>query len=111
MSIANQIKRGSAELAVLSVLAEGPMHGYQIARTIEQQSDGALVFTLAALYPMLYRMEKRGWIKGEWNDSASGRRVREYRLTPKGRKQLPVLRKEWSALFNALKQLAGVANA
>ena len=55
------IKRGSAELAVLAVLEQQPLHGYEIARRIEQESDDALRFTLASLYPLLYRMEKRGW--------------------------------------------------
>src|SRR2546430_6672636 len=64
--IGTGIKRGTAELAILSVLEEGPLHGYEMARRIEEQTKGALRFTLAALYPMLYRMEQRGWIRGAW---------------------------------------------
>ena len=74
------IKRGTAELAVLSVLEEGPLHGYELARRIEQQTKGALRFTLAALYPMLYRMEQRRWIRGSWETGSNGRRRRCYRL-------------------------------
>ena len=109
--IASGIKRGTAELAVLSVLENGPLHGYEIARHIEQETKGALRFTLAALYPMLYRMEKQKWIRGVWETSPNGRRRRCYRLTPAGKKQLTPLRNEWSELFAALHRLAGVSNA
>ena len=105
------IKRGTAELAVLSILEEGALHGYEMARRIEEQTKGALRFTLAALYPMLYRMEKRGWIRGSWETSSNGRRRRCYRLTSAGKKKLSPLRKEWSELFHALRQLGKVASA
>jgi PadR family transcriptional regulator PadR len=105
------IKRGTAELAVLSVLESGPIHGYELARRIEQQTRGALRFTLAALYPMLYRMEQQGWIRGTWETSSNGRRKRCYRLTPAGRKKLSPLRREWAELFRALQRLTKVTNA
>jgi PadR family transcriptional regulator PadR len=105
------IKRGTAELAVLSVLEDGPLHGYELARRIEQQTKGALRFTLAALYPMLYRMEQRRWIRGAWETSDNGRRRRCYRLTPAGKKKLLPLRQEWSELFQALRRLKKVAHA
>jgi transcriptional regulator len=109
--IAPGIKRGTAELAVLSVLEEGPLHGYEMARLIERQTKGALRFTLASLYPLLYRMEKRGWVRGAWEMSESGRRRRCYRLTPAGKKKLAPIRAEWSELFRALKRLAKVSHA
>jgi len=109
--IASGIKRGTAELAVLSVLESGALHGYEIARRIERQTKGSLRFTLAALYPMLYRMEKQRWIRGAWETSPSGRRRRCYGLTPAGKKKLTPLRAEWSELFAALRRLAGVSNA
>ena len=84
MTISAKIKRGSAELAILTVLLEQPLHGYAIARRIEQQTRGALRFTLASLYPMLYALEKRGWVKGSWEASRAGRQRRHYRLTPAG---------------------------
>jgi PadR family transcriptional regulator PadR len=105
------IKRGTAELAVLSVLEGGALHGYEMARRIEQQTKGALRFTLAALYPMLYRMEQRGWIRGAWETSRNGRRKRCYRLTPAGKKKLSPLRKEWAELFEALRRLTKVNHA
>ena len=109
--IGTGIKRGTAELAVLSVLEGGAMHGYEMARRIEQQTRGALRFTLAALYPMLYRMEQRGWIRGAWETSGNGRRKRCYRLTPAGRKKLSPLRREWAELFRALQRLTKVTHA
>jgi PadR family transcriptional regulator, regulatory protein PadR len=105
------IKRGTAELAILSVLETGELHGYEIARRIEQQTRGKLRFTLASLYPLLYRMEKRGWVRGAWQLSPTRRRRRCYRLTSAGKKKLSPLRAEWSELFHALRQLAKVADA
>ena len=105
------VKRGTAELAVLSILGDGPLHGYEMARRIEEQTKGALRFTLAALYPMLYRMEQRGWIRGAWETSSSGRRRRCYRLTPAGKKKLLPLRREWAELFGALRRLTKVSHA
>jgi len=105
------IKRGTAELAILSVLESGALHGYEMARRIEEQTKGSLRFTLAALYPMLYRMEQRGWIRGAWEISRSGRRRRCYRLTAAGKKKLSPLRKEWSELFGALRRLTKLTHA
>ena len=106
-----KMKRGSAELAILAVLAECPLHGYEIARRIEAQTGGVLRFTLASLYPMLYRLEARGWIAGKWQTQANGRSRRAYRLTTAGRKKLAPLRAEWRLFFEALDRLAGVADA
>ena len=109
--IAPGIKRGTAELAVLSILAGGPLHGYEMARRIEQQTQGALRFTLASLYPLLYRMERRGWVHGAWEASGSGRHRRCYRLTSSGKKKLAPIRAEWSELFRALRRLKKVSHA
>ncbi|MGO9641650.1 MAG: PadR family transcriptional regulator [Candidatus Acidiferrales bacterium] len=109
--IGTGIKRGTAELAVLSVLAGGPLHGYEMARRIEQQTRGALRFTLASLYPLLYRIEKRGWVRGAWETSPAGRRRRCYRLTPQGKKKLSPIRKEWAELFRALRRLTEASHA
>ena len=111
VNIGNQIKRGSAELAVLSVLAEGPLHGYEIAKRIERQTQGTLRFNLASLYPLLYRMERRGWLKAAWDEPAGGRRRRYYRLEEEGKRRLVPLREEWRQLFQALDSLAGVTHA
>ncbi len=109
--ITTSIKRGSAQLAILALLADEPLHGYEIARRIEKQTGGLLRFTLASLYPLLYRMEKRGWVRGEWQTLPNGRQRRCYQLTPRGRKQAAPMRKEWGLLFRALHKLAGVGRA
>ena len=105
------IKRGTAELAILSVLEGGPLHGYEISRRIDEKTRGELRFTLASLYPLLYRMEQRTWIRGAWETSGSGRRRRVYRLTPAGKKKLSPLRQEWAELFRALRRLTKVSHA
>jgi DNA-binding PadR family transcriptional regulator len=110
-SINAQIKRGSAELAVLTLLAEEALHGYEIAKRIEEQSGGALHFDMASLYPMLYGLERRGTIKGEWETLKNGRRRRCYRLTPAGRKRIAPLREEWRSFFRALQSVTGFQNA
>jgi PadR family transcriptional regulator PadR len=110
-SVSSQIKRGSAELAVLTLLAESPLHGYEIAKQIEAQTGGVLRFDMASLYPMLYRFERKSWVKAEWQTLANGRRRRCYRLTASGRKQLAPLRAEWRAFFQALQSVTGFQNA
>ena len=107
--IAPQIKRGSAEVAILAVLAEESLHGYEIARRIEEQSGGVLKFTLASLYPLLYRMENLEWVRASWQTLPSGRQRRRYGLTPKGRKRLAATVQEWGLFFRALRRLAGVS--
>jgi PadR family transcriptional regulator, regulatory protein PadR len=109
--IRSQIARGSGELAILSLLADQPLYGFEIAKQIGERTGGALQFTLASLYPLLYEMEKRGWVEGRWQANHAGRDRRYYRLTPSGKKQLTPLREEWRAFFHALDALAGVSHA
>jgi PadR family transcriptional regulator PadR len=108
--ISSKIARGSGELAILSLLAEQPLYGFEIARQIEERTGGALKFTLASLYPLLYEMEKHGWVQGHWQANQSGRDRRYYRLTPAGRRQLAPLREQWRSFFHALDTLAGVSH-
>jgi len=109
--IRSQIARGSAELAILALLTEQTLYGFEISKQIEERTEGALHFTLASLYPMLYDLEKRGWIKGRWEANTAGRDRRYYSLTAAGKKQLEPLRQEWSFFFRALDRLAGVTHA
>jgi len=109
--IRSQIARGSGELAILSLLVEQPLYGFEIAKQIGERTGGALQFTLASLYPLLYEMEKRGWVEGRWQTNQAGRDRRYYRLTSEGRRQLAPLRKEWRSFFQALDSLAGVSHA
>jgi len=106
-----KIARGSGELAILSLLAEQQLYGFEIARQIGERTAGALKFTLASLYPLLYDMEKKGWVEGRWQANQAGRDRRYYRLTPSGRKQLAPLKEEWRNFFQALNTLAGVSHA
>jgi PadR family transcriptional regulator PadR len=106
-----KIARGSAELAILTLLNEEPLYGFQIAKRIEQRTSGALRFTMASLYPMLYGMEKRRLVKAHWENNQAGRDRRYYSLTPAGRRELVPLRREWDAFFHALNSLAGVSHA
>ena len=110
-SVSPQIKRGSAELAVLAVLEEGPLHGYEIAKRIREQTGDVITFDVAALYPMLYSMEKRGWVQAAWEETSSGRRRRCYRLTADGKRRLQPLRQEWRGFFRALNRLARFSDA
>jgi PadR family transcriptional regulator, regulatory protein PadR len=109
--IRSKIARGSAELAILALLADQSLYGFEISRQIEEKTDGVLCFTLASLYPMLYDLEKRGWIAGRWEPNQAGRDRRYYSLTPAGKKELAPLRREWNFFFQALDRLAGVTNA
>jgi PadR family transcriptional regulator, regulatory protein PadR len=109
--LSHSIKRGSAELAIMVVLEDQPLHGYEIARRIEQETGGVLHFTLASLYPLLYRMEKRGWTKGVWETTPAGVKRRCYSLTAAGLKQLALSRREWDVFFRALGRLGGLSRA
>ena len=108
MAAQTELKRGSAELMVLAAIEDRPRHGYEIARHIDNRSNGVLRFHVASLYPMLYRMEGRGWIGGTWVEKAGQRRRRYYRLTTDGRKILASQRSNWHALLSALHHVAGL---
>jgi len=90
-----ELKKGSAELLILSLVEDRPRHGYDIGQLIELRSRGTLRFNVASLYPLLYRLEKRGWIRGRWVEKAGQRRRRYYRLTPAGEKILAAQREGW----------------
>src|SRR5947208_16497288 len=92
-----ELKKGSAELMILSLLDARPQHGYEIGKLIEARSDGALSFHVASLYPLLYRLEKRGWIEGRWVEKAGQRRRRYYKLTSEGKKVLAAQRSNWES--------------
>lgn len=109
--VSSKIARGSGEIAILSLLAEQPLYGFEIAKQITERTNGALTFTLASLYPLLYEMEKRGWLEARWEANEAGRDRRYYRLTSAGRKQLAPLRAEWRSFFQALDALTGVSHA
>jgi PadR family transcriptional regulator, regulatory protein PadR len=103
-----ELKKGTAEVLILSLLEHQPRHGYEIAKLIEQRSGGILEFHVASLYPMLYRMERRGWIEGRWLEKAGQRRRRFYKLTSAGRRALPEQRKTWREFIRAVQRIAQV---
>src|SRR6266700_1913798 len=90
-----ELKKGSAELLILSLVEVRPRHGYEISKLIEARSGGVLKFNVASLYPLLYRLEKRGWILGRWVEKAGQRRRRYYRLTAAGKQVLKLQRTTW----------------
>jgi PadR family transcriptional regulator PadR len=106
-----ELKKGSAELMILSVLESRPRHGYEISKLIETRSAGQLKFHIASLYPLLYRLEERGWLQGRWVEKAGQRRRRFYRLTAEGRRVLARQRDTWKAFVNAMRLITGVDHA
>lgn len=103
-----EVKRGSTEMLILALVEDRPRHGYEIAKLIEERSDGVLQFHVASLYPLLYRLEKRGLIKGTWIEKAGQRRRRFYKLTAQGKKVLTEQRQTWSDFFSALDRVARI---
>ena len=106
-----ELKKGSAELLILSLVETRPRHGYDISKLIEVRSDGSLKFNVASLYPLLYRLEKRGWIQGRWVERAGQRRRRYYKLTREGRKILAAQRSGWEEFVVAIGRITGAERA
>jgi len=106
--IDRDLKRGSTEMLIMAMVEDRPRHGYEIGKLIEQRSQGVLQFHVASLYPLLYRLEKRGLIKGRWVEKAGERRRRFYTLTPAGRRILAEQRRTWKDFFAALDLVAGI---
>jgi transcriptional regulator len=104
-------KKGSAELLILSLLEVRPRHGYDVSKLIEQRSRGTLRYHAASLYPLLYRLEKRGWVQGRWVEKSGQRRRRYYRLTPQGRKVLASQRRGWRVFVEAINRITEVEHA
>ncbi len=104
-------RKGSAELLILSTLSKGELHGYDISREIGEQTEGLLTFRAASLYPLLHRLEERGWIEGRWRVVKGQRRRRCYRLTAAGKTALTRQRGRWSSFIRALSRAAGLKHA
>ena len=106
-----ELKKGSAELLILSLVEGRARHGYEISKLIEARSGGSLRFHIASLYPLLYRLEERGWIRGRWVEKPGERRRRFYRLTREGRRVLASQRDTWKAFVEAVRRITGVDHA
>ncbi len=110
-ALGRELKKGSAELMLLSVLEARPRHGYEICKLIESRSQGRLKLHVASLYPLLYRLEERGWLQGRWVEKPGERRRRFYALTTEGRRTLGLQREMWKEFVHAMRLVTGTRNA
>ena len=97
-----ELLQGTLDLLILKTIAAGPLHGYAIVQRIQQRSDDVLVVEEGSLYPCLYRMEEKGWIKGQWGRSENNRRAKFYELTRAGRRQLEEETALWERVHRAI---------
>ena len=105
------LQRGSAEMIILSLLEARPRHGYELAKLVESRSEMLVQFQVASIYPMLYRLERKGLVRGTWVEKPNERRRRFYRLTPQGKRELAEQRRSWREFVKALHQLTGFNHA
>lgn len=106
-----EMKKGSAELIILSIVEARARHGYEISKLIESRSAGQLKFHVASLYPLLYRLEERGWLLGRWVEKAGQRRRRFYSLTAEGRRVLVRQRETWRSFVEAMRLITDTDHA
>lgn len=109
--LSRELKKGSAELIVLSIVEARARHGYEISKLIELRSGGEIKFHVASLYPLLYRLEERGWLKGRWVEKPGQRRRRFYSLTAEGRSVLEQQRETWQRFVRAITSITEVKHA
>ena len=100
-----ELKKGSAELMILSLVDVRARHGYELCKLIEARSRGVVKFRLGSLYPLLYRLEERGWLEAKWVEKSGARRRRFYRLTAAGKKVLARQRSSWAAFVDAMRRI------
>ena len=104
----SDVPYGTLDLIVLTTLATmGRLHGYGIARRIEQVAEGAFTLNQGTIYPALLRLEQKRWIKGDWGLSERNRRARFYSITAAGRRQLAAETKNWTRTLDVLARLLG----
>ena len=106
-----ELKRGTAELLILSLLDARPRHGYELSKLIHTRSGGQIQLHIDSLYPLLYRLEERRWIKGTWVEKPNERRRRFYKVTPNGRRVLAKQRETWAAFVAAVQRVIGDEHA
>jgi transcriptional regulator len=105
MARSTELMRGTLDLLVLKTLELGPRHGISVADRIRQITSGTFEVKPGSLFPALHRLEQNGFIRGEWTQSEEGRRVKAYRLTPQGRRQLAAEQREWARVVGAMAQV------
>ncbi|HEX5474709.1 MAG TPA: PadR family transcriptional regulator [Vicinamibacterales bacterium] len=106
-----ELKKGSLEMLILSLVEDRPRHGYEIGKLIDARSHGRLTFALPTLYPALLRLENRGWLKGRWVEKAGERERCFYSLTPAGRRVLGEQRETWRVYVAAVNDVMGPDHA
>ncbi len=105
MRIERELMRGAGPVAVLQLLEKRPMYGYELIEALSERTDGVLAMGQSTLYPLLYNMESKDLIRGDWQESESGRQRKYYSLTKKGVARLHADRKQWRDLVTAMKGL------
>lgn len=108
MRFQRELLKGTTETLVLAVLRDAPSHGYELAQRLRQRSEGVFELGEGTLYPLLYKLEDKGLISGNWEAGSGERRKRVYRITPRGRKQLGQLSEEWESLVRGMSLILGV---
>ena len=106
-----ELKKGSAELLILALVDERARHGYEIGKLIDARSGGRITFKAASLYPLLYRLEERGWIAGRWEAKDGARRRRFYKITATGRTVLAAQRSRWNEFVDAIGRIVAGEHA
>jgi PadR family transcriptional regulator PadR len=106
-----ELKKGSTELLILSLVEREPRHGYDLSKLIESRSRGVVSLHVASLYPLLYKLEKRGWIDGRWVEKPGQRRRRYYRITAEGKTVLAAQRRSWREFVQAINRITGPSHA
>ena len=107
MAQSTDLLQGTLDLLILKTLALEPMHGWGVAQRIQQVSRDALQIGQGSLYPALYRLEYKGWIRSDWGNSENNRRAKFYRLTAAGKKQLEAELATWDRLSSAIALVLG----
>ena len=110
-SFDRELKKGSAELLILSLVEHRSRHGYEIGKLIEERSGGVLRFNIASFYPLLYRLERRGYLEGRWVEKAGQRRRRYYHVTAQGKRVLKEQRSTWREFVLAIERITGAEHA
>ena len=110
-TLEREMKKGSAELIILSIVESRARHGYEISKLIETRSQGQLKFHVASLYPLLYRLEERQWLQGRWVEKAGQRRRRFYAITAEGLRVLARQRQTWKTFVEAMDLITGADHA
>jgi PadR family transcriptional regulator PadR len=101
-----ELLKGSTETLLLSLLISEPMYGYQLVKEMDKRSSGYFRFKEGTLYPALHRLEREGWIKGNWESSPTGQNRRYYRITARGKKRLDSMLEEWNMFTSAVNRVA-----